>query len=249
MPISKVNYRMTTGVPDDSHADTHAAGGTDFVSPESIGAAGIDKLNSPVVAVPRIRMGATNYSSLGTHQFATTQTSLSPLHMTLSPMFCPSTVSIDTLRVKSGGTAPATNIICAVGIYSNEPSSSLPLNLVSSASVTIPTGSTNALIAQSITATLTRGIYWIAVLNTDAVNAVNLASGGPYNNFHEYVGQSWNQGSGISQAMSCFRAVRSVGTLPASLSSYIAEFTDGIPTADSAFRMLTASPVVYFGYV
>lgn len=248
MPISKVNHRMTTGIPDDSHADTHAFGGSDFVSPDSIGAASIDKLNSPTVVVPRTRMSGTQYASIGTHQFASTQMTVSPLQLYLAPMFCPSSITIDTLRIKSGGTGPTVNIDCAVGIYSNDFSASLPLNLLASATVQVPIGSTNTLLAQNISVALQRGIYWVAFLNTHATNSVNVASGGPYNRFHEYVGQSWNQGSGISQAMSCFRAVRSVGTLPASLSSYVAEFTDGIPATDSAFRLLTSSPIVYFGY-
>jgi len=248
MPISKVNHRMTTGIPDDTHANTHASNGSDPITLTSIGGVAINELNIPQSAVPRVRMGATQYAALGTHQFASTSTTVSPLHMQIAPMFVPSTVAIDQLRIKSGGTAAPANIVCGVGIYSIDASSALPDDLLASADVTIPVGSSNTLIAQNISVTLSRGLYWVAVLNEDTVNTVSLASGGPYNRFHEIVGQSWNQGSGISQAMSCFRSVRSVGTLPASLSTYTAEFTDGTPATDSAYRLLTASPIVYFGY-
>jgi hypothetical protein len=241
---------MTTGIPDTSHADTHSASGIDPITPDSIGAASDSDLPVPKVAVPRLNCNPTNYSVLSNYQFATSDVSVAPVSSTFpilfSPFFCPATVSVNQIRAKVGGAGVVANHDVSLGLYSMESSTNFPLTRLINEDITVPTGSQNAFIFNSVNVTIPRGFYWMAFLNRNTTTAINMASGGPYNRvFHELIGQTWNATSFAPVALS---ALVSTPELPLSMAGYILDFSSGNPVVNTNYKIRTSSPIMYLAY-
>jgi hypothetical protein len=204
----------------------------------------------PKQVVNPARCVAGSFPRLSNGQTSSTSGNLIAQQVILVPFFVNATVNINswTVRAGSGGIATATPV--QVGFYSHE--DGLPTNLLHSSSITIPVLAGSTTSEQPISpVTLTRGVYWAAILNTSgatiSLTEANYASGSSFDVlFGQLLGSSPAITSSVPRGFHTLVPIAS-NQLPANLVSRLVDFQFAL-ASQSTLRIRTAAPIFYFAY-